>query len=472
MKKTTYIALFVLLFTLGVSVQAQRKVVLDLEGTVRLAVDSSFTAQKLQSDYNVARFNYLSWQASRKPQVLLESTSELSFDQRHLYTQGGINVTQVFEPLGGTFYGSTQLGYMRTFGQSQQFMTTPVALGYRQESLFFNPLKWDKRIEALRLTYAEKELFYGMEAVSEEAVGKFFSLALAQDQLQMAEEYLAACDTIYAIAERRYKISSISKADLSILELEKTNAQMTLANARIDQQRAMQELASFLRMGPDIEIELIIPEVVQDLQVNAAEAIQHARDNNPRYIESRQAITEALRDAEKARIEKNLNLGIDLSVSLNQVASTFPGAYLNLVPQDVAALTLSMPLVDWGKRRNAYQSAQNKVEAAQRTAQEAARDTELDVALTVADFNERKAIVETARQAFIIADEAYAQTMRQFISAQASTYALTWALSCWQTARKNQIASLKNYWIAYYHLQYLTLYDFQRQQVITSHGNI
>ena len=66
---------------------------------------------------------------------------------------------------------------------------TPVALGYRQESLFFNPLKWDKRIEALRLTYAEKELFYGMEAVSEEAVGKFFSLALAQDQLQMAEEH-------------------------------------------------------------------------------------------------------------------------------------------------------------------------------------------------------------------------------------------------------------------------------------------
>ena len=126
MKKTTYIALFILLFTLGVSVQAQRKVVLDLEGTVRLAVDSSFTAQKLQSDYNATRFNYLSWQASRKPQVLLESTSELSFDQRHLYTQGGINITQIFEPLGGAFYGSTQLGYMRTFGESQQFMTTPV----------------------------------------------------------------------------------------------------------------------------------------------------------------------------------------------------------------------------------------------------------------------------------------------------------------------------------------------------------
>ena len=461
MKDARHIALFVLLFTWGISAQAQRRVVLDLEGTVQLAVDSSFTAQKLQSDYNMALHDYLSWQASRKPQLQLESTSELSLGQRHFYTQGGINVTQIFEPLGGSFYGSTLLGYMHTAGETQQFMTTPVVFGYKQELLFFNPLKWDKRIETLKLTRAEKELAYGIETVSEEAVGKFFALALAQDQLQMAEEYLASCDTIYAIAERRYKISSISKADLSILELEKTNAQMSLANARIDQKRAMQELVSFLRMGPDVEIRLIIPDVVQDLQINTVEAIQHARDNNPRYIESQQAIAEALRDAEKARIEKTIHLGIDLSVGLNQVASTFQGAYMNLVPQDLAALTFTLPLVDWGKRRYAYQSALNKVESAQRTEQEMIRDTELDVALTVADFNERKAIVETARQAFAIAEDAYTQTMRQFIRAQASTNSLTWALNCWQTARKNQIASLKNYWIAYYHLRRLTLVDYQ-----------
>ena len=106
------------------------------------------------------------------------------------------------------------------------------------------------------------------------------------------------------------------------------------------------------------------------------------------------------------------------------------------------------------------------VEAAERTEQETARDTELDVALTVADFNERQAIVETAREALTIAEDAYAQTLQRFIKAQTDAYSLSVAQSHWQTARQNQIASLQNYWLAYYHLRRLTLYDYQHRQVV------
>ena len=484
MKRIGYITILAFLICVWVgSAQAQRKVVLDLEGAVRLAIDSSFTTQKHKAAYDVSRYNYLSWQASRKPQFMFESTpamyekyltrrylSDENIDvyrqQRSFYSQGGITVTQTMEPLGGTFYGSTQLAFLRTFGdtESSQFTTVPISVGYKQDNLFFNPLKWDKQLEPLKLTRAEKELAYGIETISEQTVEKFFNLALAQDQLRMAEEYLVACDTIYSIAERRFKIASISKADLSILELEKTNAQMSLAHARIDRQRAMKELATYLGLEPSTDIELTIPDMMEHLLVNAEEAMQHARDNNPRYIESEQFTIEARRDAEKARIEKSLNLNLDLNIGLNQVANRFSDAYKDLLPKELAAITLSMPIVDWGQRKNAYLAAKSKVETAERTQQEVARDTELDVALTVTEFNERQAIVETARQALSIAEEAYFQTMRQFIRAQASTYALTWAQSCWQTARKNQIASLKNYWMSYYHLRRLTLYDYQRQQ--------
>ena len=85
----------------------------------------------------------------------------------------------------------------------------------------------------------------------------------------------------------------------------------------------------------------------------------------------------------------------------------------------------------------------------------------------MADFNERQAIVETARQALTIAEDAYAQTLQRFIRAQADAYSLSVAQSHWQTARQNQIASLQNYWLAYYHLRRLTLYDYQRHQTIT-----
>ena len=466
--------------------QAQQRVVLDLDRTVRLATDSSLSAQRYQSVYNVSRYQYLSWQASRKPQFALESTPAMyqrymtqrylsaeDIDeyrqQRMFYSQAGITATQTMEPWGGQFYGSTQLGYLRAFGDQNQtqFMTVPVTVGYKQDLLFYNPLKWDRQIEPLKLQRAEKELAYGIETASEDAVSKFFALALAQDMQRMAEEYLTSCDTIYAIAERRYKIASISKAELSILELEKTNARTTLANARISRVRAAQELATYLNMEPTADIERIIPTVAGPLHINAAEAIAYARENNPQYLESRQTTAEARREAERARVEKNLSVSLDASIGLNQVADRFADAYRHLLSQDMATVTLSIPLKDWGKRRNAYLAAQSLVEAAERAEQERARDTELDVALTVADFNERQAIVETARQALTIAEDAYAQTLQRFIRAQADAYSLSVAQSHWQTARQNQIASLQNYWLAYYHLRRLTLYDYQRHQTIT-----
>lgn len=389
--------------------------------------------------------------------------------QRLFYSQAGITATQTMERWGGQFYGSTQFGYLRTFGEQNQtqFMTIPIAVGYKQDLLFYNPLKWARQIEPLKLERAEKELIYGIEKTSEQAVEKFFALALAQDMMQMAMESLASCDTIYAIAERRYKIASISKAELSILELQKTNARTTLANARITHSRAVKELATYLGMDPTTEIDLIIPLVVGILHIDAAKAIALARENNPKYLESRQATAEARREAERAKVEKNLSVSLDASIGLNQVADNFADAYRHLQSQDMATVKLTIPLKDWGKRKNAYLAARSSVDTAERTEQETARDVELDVAMTVAEFNERQTIVENARQALTIAEDAYAQTLQQFIRAQADAYSLSVAQSHWQTARQNHITSLQNYWLAYYHLRRLTLYDYQHRQAIS-----
>lgn len=465
---------------------AQRRVVLDLDRTISLSTDSSLSAQKYQSVYDVSRYEYLSWQASRKPQISLQSTPvmyerymtqryvstedvDVYRQQRTFYSQAGISATQTMENWGGYFYGSTQLGFLRTFGDQNQtqFMTVPVAVGYKQDLLFYNPLKWTKKIEPLKLARAEKELVYGIETTSEEAVARFFTLALAQDQQRMAEEYLASCDTIYAIAERRYKIASIPKAELSMLELQKTNARTSLTNARIARNRAAKELATYLGMDRATDIELIIPSVIGSMHIDATEAIALARENNPTYLAKRQTTAEARREAERAKVEKNFSVSLDASVGLNQVADNFSEAYRNLLSQDKATITLSIPLKDWGKRKNAYLAACSTVDVAERAEQESARDIELEVALTVADFNERQSIVETSRQALTIAEDTYAQTLQRFIRAQANAYDLSLAQSHWQTARQNQIASLQNYWLSYFHLRRLTLYDYQHNKSIT-----
>ena len=464
---------------------AQSHLVLNIDRTVQMATDSSLQVRRYRSDFLSSRYLYLSWEASRKPQISLSSIpvmfeqymtrrylSDEDLDvyrqQRLFYTEAGLSFSQTMEPFGGQFYGSSQLGYLHTLGNTvqQQWMTVPLALGYRQDLLFYNPLKWDRKIEPLKLTRAQKELAYRIETTSEEAVEKFFALALAQDQLQMAREYLASCDTIFAIARQRYKISSIPKAELSILELASTNARTTLTNARITRNRAARELATLLGLEPDTDIELVIPSVDGSLRVDLEEALMQARENNPAYVQARQQALEARRDADKARVEKSFNVSLDASVGLNQVAGQFVSAYLHPPVQSMANITLSVPLLDWGKRKNLWLAAVSALESAEQAESEAARNTERDVTLAVEEFNERQDIVETASRALSIAEEAYTQSLQLFIRGQANAYDLSLAQSHWQNARSNHIASLQNYWLAYYRLRRLTLYDFRRRAVI------
>ena len=470
--------------TLGVS--AQRKVTLDLNRTVALATDSSLTAEKYRSVLDTYRFSFLAWQASRKPQITLDATPlqyeqymvqryisdedrDTYREQQMLYSEAAVGMTQDIEALGGTLYASTGLGFLHTFGGDtnyDQFSTVPIKVGYRQDLLGFNALKWSKRLEPLKLKKAEKAYAYNLESTAAEAVDLFFQLALAQDQLRMAEENLQTCDTIYAIGCRRFKIASISKAELSILDLQRTNATNTMENAKILRDKASKQLATFLGMERDTDIELIIPTNHSPVKVDAEEALRYARENNPAFIETRQAVEEARMEMEKAKVERRLSLNIDASIGLNQVADKFLDAYRSPLRQEKAIVTLSVPLKDWGKRKNNYLQAQSRLSTAEKELSEATRDTELDVVTSVDDYNKRHDLTANSRKSLNIAQEAYDAMLTRFIKGQATVNDLSLAQNYWQTARQNYTQSLQNYWTAFYRLRQLTLYDFNKRKTI------
>ena len=470
--------------TLGVS--AQRKVTLDLNRTVALATDSSLTAEKYRSVLDTYRFSFLAWQASRKPQITLDATPlqyeqymvqryisdedrDTYREQQMLYSEAAVGMTQDIEALGGTLYASTGLGFLHTFGGDtnyDQFSTVPIKVGYRQDLLGFNALKWSKRLEPLKLKKAEKAYAYNLESTAAEAVDLFFQLALAQDQLRMAEENLQTCDTIYSIGCRRFKIASISKAELSILDLQRTNATNTMENAKILRDKASKQLATFLGMERDTDIELIIPTNHSPVKVDAEEALRYARENNPAFIETRQAVEEARMEMEKAKVERRLSLNIDASIGLNQVADKFWDAYRSPLRQEKAIVTLSVPLKDWGKRKNNYLQAQSRLSTAEKELSEATRDTELDVVTSVDDYNKRHDLTANSRKSLNIAQEAYDAMLTRFIKGQATVNDLSLAQNYWQTARQNYTQSLQNYWTAFYRLRQLTLYDFNKRKTI------
>ena len=466
---------------------AQQRVHLDLARTIEIAADSSLQAFRNQNLYLAGYWEYRAYRAERLPSLDL-SLTPVSYNryitQRYNYDEnidvyraqqmysasGGLTVRQNFDPLGGTFYLETNLAYMRNFGltKSTQFSSVPVRLGYSQQLLGFNEFKWARRIEPVKYEKVQKEFLYNMEQLSETAVTNFFTLALAQAEYRLAQDALASADTLYTIGERRFKIAAISQADLLTLRLDRVNAANSLENTRIALKRAMFTLASFLGMDKDTQIEVTLPPAPMAKEINADAALAYAKANNPTLIQHRQNILEARRDLARRKVEQRLSANLNASIGYNQVAPQFRDAYSNLMRQDLVSLTLSIPLVDWGVRKGRLNMAKNNLSVVEIAASQDELAVEEDIIMTVSDFNIQQRLVASALEALDLADAAYAQTRQRFIIGKADISTLTLSHNRQQDANKNYISSLQNYWLSYYKLRRLTLYDFEANIELTT----
>lgn len=462
------------------SVGNARGIELTLGDAIRLANDSSLTAFRYQNLYASGYWQWRTFRANRLPSLSMDITpaqynryitqrynSQEDIDvfrsQKIYMASVGLTLTQNVDLLGGYFYLESDLEYMRNFGtySSNQFSSIPVRMGYRQNLIGFNQFKWERKIEPIKYEKAKREFIYNMESVSEQVVSYFFALALAQSEYRLALDNLESSDTLYTVGERRFKIASISQADLLTLRLDKVNAENTLENARINLKRARFALASYLGMDTESEIEVKLPGTPMVFEIPLDVAIRYAHENNPALLGHRQTILEAERDLNRAKVEAKFNASINASVGFNQVANKLPDAYRNPLRQDLVSVSVSIPLVDWGVRKGKINTAKNTLNIAEIAGRQEELTIDQDVTMTIGDFATQQRLVASAVEALDLADMAYSQTRQRFIIGKADINSLTLAHNRQQEASKNYINSLQNYWLSYYKIRKLTLFDFE-----------
>lgn len=466
------------------SMQAQ-ELRLTLDDAISIAADSSLSAIRAESSYLSGYWEYRAFKAERLPSLTLNLTPaqynrrivqrydsgsdrDVYRTQQSYYASGGLSVKQNVDWTGGTLYMETNLDYLRYFGADtySQFTSVPFRIGYSQNLVGYNDFKWDKLIEPLKYEKKQKELIYNLEQVSEEAITYFFTLVQAQAEHELAVKNLASCDTLCGIGRERNKIAAISKSDLLTLELDVVNARNTLRNCEITLKRAMFQLASFLNIDKNQKLHIVLPERPHFETISVDDALVQARKNNPQLLSLRQNILENQRTVDRTRKESNFNVSVNASVGFNQVADEFSHVWQNLLQQDMVAVNVSIPLIDWGVRKGRYNMAKNNLSVVETSARQNEQSIEEEVIMTVNDFNVQGGIIQSAEEARKLAESAYEDTRARFIIGQSDINSLSMALNRKDAAQKNYIAALRNYWLSYYKIRRLTLFDFEKGKEI------
>ena len=122
-------------------------------------------------------------------------------EQNLLNTDLTLNLSQNLSWTGGSFFLETSAQRMDLFSEHKySWQTSPIMIGYRQSLFGYNSLKWDRRIEPVRYQEAKKSYVETLELVSANAINKFFALATAQSDYDIASFNYANANTLYRLS--------------------------------------------------------------------------------------------------------------------------------------------------------------------------------------------------------------------------------------------------------------------------------
>ncbi|MDO5970751.1 TolC family protein [Flavivirga aquimarina] len=455
------------------------KQILTLNDVLNLANKKSLDAFKAKREYGVSYWGFKSFKSSLLPKVdftlqpltynrsvIQRYDSELNIDvyrsQQNLNSYANLSVTQNIRATGTNLYINSTFNRLENYGAlaNESYNATPISVGLIQPLMAFNEFKWQHKIAPLEYEKAKQDFIYEMQAINLKTVNLFFSWALASKKLEIAQENKVSSEKLFKIGKQRYDIGSIEKDDLLNLELDVYNANTKLTQNEQVLEKAEAELILFLRVDLPSKMVPELPELISNLQINVDDAIRYANTNNPDILNLKLRKVKALRDLDQAIKNNRFDLFVTASYGLNQQGNTFNAVYGNFLEQEMVAIQLNIPILDWGERKGNIKTAKMNKEVIDIELQQDEDTYKQNITIKVNDFNLQRELVLGTLRTSEISKESYKITEKRFLSGQVDLLNLSSSRQAWQLATENYIQSLQSYWTLYYGVQQLTLFNF------------
>ncbi len=478
MRISQYITVILAAFLFAGPAFSQQRYSLTLEDAIDMAVSQGPTAKIAKLGHDAARWNYSAFEAGYRPSLnlsanapgFLRSLNSIDQDdgsiryvqQRRTFSSMNLSVQQPIAFTGGTFSVSSALSYIDqsgSFGFSQ-WQSSPLLLTLNQPLFQFNQMKWERRIEPIQYESNTRAYIEELAQLSTEISNAFFAVYDARMSIDIANFNVAVNDTVFTLAQGRYDIGRIAENELLQTELQLINARTSLSNAEINYQRALQDLKIALRLPINAEIEVIPPVSVPEIDIDPNEAIQHARNNRPAYLDLVIASLQAARDVEQTR-KSQFGINMTASYGLNQTSPDFDNLYLDPLDRQQFGVTFQLPIFQWGANRARLKAAIAEKESAAEL--RALREEELDqiVYFQVLQLQLLQQQVQVAAQADTIATRRFEVARNRYIVGSIEITDLFNAQNAKDAANQSYIQTLSQFWNAFYDVRRLTLYDFE-----------
>lgn len=372
----------------------------------------------------------------------------------------GLNVQQVITATGATVFASSGLSRFDDYSQSfNSYNGMPIRLGIVQPIFGFNRWKYDKDIASLQHQEAQRQYDLDTEQSMMDATRLYFDILVAEENLKIAQTNLSANQKLIAIADERLKLGKISKDEKLQLDIELNQAELSSTQAAYVRQNAVQALYTFLSMDtPDNDMVFEVP-AVSAMNIDIAQLQNSSIAFRPENIAMMRTIAEARSELDRVSTEFGPKISVSATYGLARGSDQISEIYTDPLDQQSANVSVSIPILDWGRKK----SAQNQARIKRQEAEASLAQTQLEVANNVEQLAMRmlnlqdevsilKNIMDKAQQRYEISNERY-------VLGDISIMHLTIAQREKDQTQRNYINGLRQYWLTYHQIKTLTGVD-------------
>lgn len=469
-----------LVFSCNVSLaQENIELCLDMEQTIATAQSQSLSAMLARHNFLVSYWEYRTYKSQRLPSLTLTGnvgqynrslvqvqnyqTGEISYvNNNNLQNSLYMTLNQNIALTGGTLSVSTLLNRLDQFSphRSITYNANPVFVSYNQPLNGYNALRWSKKIEPKRFDLAKKTFVKAMEEVGCTAIELFFALLDAQNNLMLAKDNSDKDNILYQQALKRFEIGAISRDDLLQMELKVYNDSLSVKDMDLMHKMALQKFRTFMGFNETVEISLISPEQRPDVLLDLDDVFQKVQTNSPDYLALQINKDTAEQAVASAKSNAGLSASLHAEFGMNQVGTDIVKAYASPLDKEIVGVSFTVPLVDWGLGAGRVKVARSQQKVVEANAVKTINSLKESITYKVLQFNKQDAQCDISLQAARISEARYESAVQRFINGTISVMELNNAQAEMNSAKQRYLRDIGNYWMYYYSIRSLSLYDY------------
>ncbi|MDF1571459.1 MAG: TolC family protein [Bacteroidales bacterium] len=456
---------------------------LSLQNVIDLAITQSSAIKYAQNTNVNSYWRFRNYQTRFRPQLLLkgklpefENTNNPITQQdgsinfrriRRLSASANLSLNQTIPQTNTSIYAATSVyGINNILSADQEFSSSPIYIGINQPIFQYNWAKWYRKTAPLEYERGQRDYLETIEEIAHRSTALFFSYLRIQTNYELARSNLENSQDNLEIAEVRRGLGTISENDYSRIRLAVLNAQKSVRNADMDLRNADFELKSYINLDQSTKIELMIPLEMTLFYIDPEKALSEAKENKDDVINFQQRLLNAERELEQAKRDNSLSATLSGSYGLSNSSEVLGGIYEQPEQQQFVQLSVRVPILDWGRSASQVKLAESQRDLVLYDVERDMKDFDRRVVVQVERFNLLKEQLKTAEEADKVAENGYKIAQKKFQNGEISITELKISLSERESAKRDYIRSIEDYWESFFYIRILTLYDFEVERKI------